>query len=196
MPLDNYGVLVGQLVRFGREDPDHFGSWYHGKLYVQAPAGVYECAVDVSSPSGVPVEHREVPDLDESLFAGLAALPPGWHPLARNPSSGALDFLRAPVLRGPGCDWVASTADEALDLLEARLAGHPRVFVFGAPYRTGLGVHDVHYNQGDPPGQFQRLDGIWQDGATVIESPTGAFGAVLTKFETQSLRTDDSGLPL
>jgi hypothetical protein len=32
MPLPSYGVLVGTLIRFAREDPNNFGSWYHGKL--------------------------------------------------------------------------------------------------------------------------------------------------------------------
>jgi Uncharacterized conserved protein (DUF2278) len=217
MPLPSYGVLVGTLVRFAREDPNDFGSWYHGKMYVQAPAGQYECAVDVSTPSGVPVQYREVRRLDRQVFAPVAALPPGWHALARTPTSGAIDYVRAPLLRGRGAPlavvtdplvrwvnavlklprlgWVESTADNALDLLERRLTGSRRVYVFGAAYTTGLGVHDIHLNQGDPPGQFQHLDGIWQDGGTIIESAKGELGAFLTKFKTQSLNTDDHGLP-
>lgn len=92
--------------------------------------------------------------------------------------------------------WIDSTGDNALNELEAHLTGCARVFVFGAPYTTGLGVHDVHMNQGDPPGQFRHLDGIWQDGGTIIERPDGEFVAVITKFETQSLNTDDNGLPI
>lgn len=204
MPLSSYGVLVGTLVRFAREDPDDYGSWYHGKLYVAAPAGSYECAVNVSTPSGVPVQYREVDELDRRRCAA-AELDPGWHRLDTTATSGALDYLRSPLLRGRGCltapwqprpGWVSSTADQALDRLEARLTGCRRVFVFGAPYGSGLGVHDIHYNQGDPPGQFQRLDGIWQDGGTIIESPTGELSAFLTKFRTQSLRTDAAGLPV
>jgi hypothetical protein len=217
MALPNYGVLVGTLNRFTREDPTDFGSWYHGKMYVQAPAGEYECVVDVSAPSGVPVQYREVRNLDRKLFV-LKDLDDGWHQLVRTPTSGALDYLRSPLLRGrPGCvgvvasplldllnaivrsprfGWVESTADNALDLLERRLAGCRRVFVFGAPYTAGRGVHDIHMNQGDPPGQFQHLDAIWQDGGTIIESSSGALNAYLTKFKPQSLTTDDNGLPL
>jgi hypothetical protein len=211
-------VLVGTLDRFAREDPNDFGSWYHGKMYVAAPTGEYECAVDVSTPSGVPVEYREVRSLDRAVFAPVGALTTGWHQLARTPDSGALDYLRSPLLRGrAGCvgvvagplidlvnsvlrsprfGWVESTADNALNLLEQRLTGCRRLYVFGAPYTTGLGVHDIHLNQGDPPGQFQRLDGIWQDGGTIIESATGRLDAFLTKFKTQSLNTDDNGLPV
>jgi hypothetical protein len=186
MPLASYGVLAGTLTRFAREDPNDFGSWYHGKMYVAAPAGEYECAVDVSTPSGVPVQYREVRNLGPQLFAPTAALGDGWHLLASTATSGALDYVRAPLLRGrggcvavvagplldlinailrsPRFGWMDSTADNALNLLEERLTGCKRVYVFGAPYNAGLGVHDIHYNQGDPPGQFQHLDGIWQDG--------------------------------
>jgi hypothetical protein len=163
------------------------------------------------------VQYREVRKLDRQVFAPVPALQPGWHVLAPTPTSGAIDYVRAPLLRGrggrlaivtsplvswvnavlklPRLGWVESTADNALDLLERRLTGSRRVYVFGAPYTTGLGVHDIHLNQGDPPGQFQHLDGIWRDGGTVIESAQGELGAFLTKFTTQSLHTDDHGLP-
>ncbi|GAA3643804.1 DUF2278 family protein [Microlunatus ginsengisoli] len=217
MPLSAYGVLIGTLIRFAREDPNNFRSWYHGKLYVEAPVGEYECAVDVSTPSGVPVQYREVRNLSPDLFASVSGLPAGWHALARTPTSGALDYLRSPLVSGGGCfavvasplvdlvnamlrsprfGWIESTADNALDRLELRLANCRRVYVFGAPYNTGRGVHDIHMNQGDPPGQFQHLDGIWQDGATIIETANGELNAFLTKFKTQSLATDDNGLPV
>ena len=196
MPLASYGVLAGRLVRFAREDPDDFGSWYHGKMYVAAPAGEYEGAVDVSTPSGIPVEYREMRYLDADLFAATAALPDGWHLLDSTQSSGALDYLRSPLLASSQSGWVESTADNALDLLEHRLTGSRRVYVYGAPYDEGLGVHDIHYNQGDPPGEFQHLDAIWQDGGTIIEQPTGELTAFLTKFKPQALATDDNGLPL
>lgn len=219
MPLPSYGVLIGTLNRFAKEDPNNFGSWYHGKLYVDAPSGQYECAVDVSTPSGVGVEYRVVHALDRSLFAPILSLPTGWSSLAKTPTSGALDYIRSPLLRVRlGCvtagatwlwnlltrifeglltlHWTKSSGDNALDELERQVLGSTRVFVFGAPYTSGLGVHDIHMNQGDPPGPFQRLDGIWQDGGTIVERPDGELVAVLTKFATQSLRTDDNGLPI
>jgi uncharacterized protein YukJ len=217
MPLDAYGVLVGTLNRFTRENPDNFGSWYHGKIYVQAPAGEYECAVDVSTPAGIKVQYRVIHNIDQAMFANNLALTTGWHLLASTPTSGAIDYVRSSMFKGKiGCmgvalawlgellrkifeglvnRWIDSTGDNALDELEAQLTGCTRVFVFGAPYTSGLGVHDIHMNQGDPPGQFQHLDGIWQDGGTIVERPGGELVAVLTKFETQSLHTDTGGLP-
>ena len=66
-------------------------------------------------------------------------------------ASALIDLVNA-VLRSPRFGWVESTADNALNLLEQRLTGCRRVHVFGAAYNAGLGVHDIHYNQGDPPG--------------------------------------------
>jgi uncharacterized protein YukJ len=218
MPLPAYGVLIGTLNRFTREDRNNFGSWYHGKIYVDAPNGQYECAVDVSTPTGITVQFREIHGLDRNLFAPILALTSGWHLLARTSQSGALDYIRSPLFQiRIGCmtlipspllsllvrileallsRWIDSTGDNALNVLETQLTGSTRVFIFGAPYTTGLGVHDVHMNQGDPPGQFQHLDAIWQDGGTIIERPDGELVAVITKFETQSLRTDNNGLPI
>jgi hypothetical protein len=187
-------------------------------MYVDTPGGQYECAVDVSTPSGIKVQYRVIRNLDQAMFGNDLALAVGWHALAPNPTSGAIDYVRSPmfqirigcmgsmlswlgdlfrrILEGLANHWTDSTGDNALDELEAQLAGSLRVFVFGAPYTSGLGVHDIHMNQGDPPGQFQRLDGIWQDGGTIVERLGGELVAVLTKFETQSLRTDNNGLPI
>jgi hypothetical protein len=112
LPLPSYGVLIGALNRFSREDPTDFGSWYHGKLYVDAPGAQYECEVDVSTPSGIRVDFRVAHALDRSLFAPVLALASGWHLLGSTPSSGALDYLRSPLLRVrlgcvvPGATWL------------------------------------------------------------------------------------------
>ncbi len=217
MPLPSYGVLIGTLNHFSREDPDNYGSWYHGKLYVDVGSSHYECAIDVSTPSAAKVQYRVVHNLESKMFAPVSSLGPGWHALASAPTSGALDYIRSLLLHHfVGCmtiiyapwvaavnaflrrifeSWTDSTGDNALDLLDSLLTVGGNVYLFGAPYTSGLGVHDIHMNQGDPPGQFQHLDGIWQDGGTIIERPDGELVAFLTKFSTQSLNTDDHGLP-
>jgi len=223
MPLPAYGVLIGTLNHFTREDPNNYGSWYHGKLYVDTPAGQYEGAVDVSTPNGVKVQYRVVRRLSHLALTPILSLPAGWHALASTRLSGALDYVRSPLLgAGPASryfgfwlfrresllgrllrwletlrsPWIDSTGDNALNALETQLLGSVRVFVFGAPYTTGQGVHDIHMNQGDPAGQFQHLDGIWQDGGALIERPSGELVAFLVKFETQPLHTNSLGLPI
>jgi hypothetical protein len=221
MALDEYGVAIG--------------TWYHGKIYLQTPVGEFECVVDVDTPSGVKVEYRVVPDLDRRLFAPIYSLSEGYHQLESTPTSGALDYVRSPLLnRPPGAipnrcsprrywlgflwqviryrwlrcywqerlrqglvnSWIKSTGNNALTILESNLSGSQRVYVFGEPYSQGrLGMHNVHYNQGDPPGPHRDEDGIWQDGGTIVEQPNGRLTAILTKFATQSLRTDENGWP-
>jgi len=190
--------LVGTLNRFTRENPNNFGKWYHGLAYLDTPAGQYECAIDVATPSGILVQYQIVANLDQNLLAPVIALSPGFHTLATNVTSGAIDYVRSPLfLQGPPGTWIDSSGDNALNEIGAQLSGALRVFIFGEPYLGGnrLGVHNIHMNQGDPPGPHRADDGIWQDGGTIVTRPGGQLVAVLTKFETQSLHTDNSGLP-
>ena len=97
MPLPAYGVLIGTLNHFTREDPT-LGSYSHGKLYVDTPAGQYEGAVDVSTPSGIKVQYRLVRHLSRPALASALALPLGWSPLASTRFSGAIDYVRSPFV--------------------------------------------------------------------------------------------------
>jgi hypothetical protein len=155
MPLPDYGVAIGTLNHFAREDPSHYGSYYHGKVYLNTPQRVYEGAVDLATPSGVEVQYKVIPNLSVSLFAPIQTLANGWTQLPRTPTSGALDYVRSPLLRtGPGCifvrydpaiewlirllealrpKWILSTGDNALNELETQLTGSTRVYLFGAP---------------------------------------------------------------
>jgi hypothetical protein len=130
------------------------------------------------------------------------------HDLARGPDSGALDYQRHPALAPrPGClpwftpaspstGWTSGSQVEAASALEAILAPGRRMLVFGEPFTTGLGMHNVHQNQGDPLGsQWAGDNAIWQDGATLSERPEGGFDAFLSKFSSQAFSTDDDGHP-
>lgn len=244
MPLDHgYGVAIGTFVSFTREDPSDFGHWYHGKLRIGTPAGQYEAALDVDTPSGVGVSYRVVTGLTASNVPQLAAMGAGFTSLASTSTSGALDYVRSDVLRDGwvidrlrtwlfsrrlggaspaetwaptrvdtllgslhgwpwlswlrwrSSAWVASDGDNALDILEPLVQQATRIYVLGEPYSTGLGVHNVHLNQGDPPGPHQGEDGIWQDGAVVTQTSDGSVTIWQVRFNTQSLITDDNGLP-
>jgi uncharacterized protein YukJ len=93
--------------------------------------------------------------------------------------------------------WTSGSHLEAAEALEPILVAGRRVLVFGEPFRTGLGMHNVHQNQGDPAGsQWWDQNGTWQDGATLTERPDGAFDVFLSKFSTQADRTDDGGHPV
>jgi hypothetical protein len=219
MPLANgYGVVIGTKHDYYRDPPDNFGRYYHGNLVVHAPLGNYHCAIDVdpkSMPDGI---QWRIVTLRPADVAALKALVDGWHPLASTPSSGAMDYPRSLVLHPPAMiytvrydsclsrllgwirwnpPWSSGTGFQALTDLEGILNQGVRFYVFGEPFDTGLGVHNVHQNQGDPVGGGHDAENaIWQDGATIAEAPDGRFFAFLNKFKTQSFRTDDAGRPV
>jgi hypothetical protein len=234
MPLANYGVVKGDFDHFTRDNPDNFGRYFHGHVFVRVPNPVgdgtivFECACDVNTPSGV-IEYFRVSSLDASKFQTVAGLPDGHHYLPTlqdnlAPTGGALDYIRNPLISLPmGClalwylllngfthennqVWVVNTGTEAMDVLQSVVTAPDvvKVFIFGARYDNPeqsppQGMHDVHYNQGDPPGtgtnNHQPDDGIWQDGGVIVRHQDGRLEGFFVKFGTQSLNTNNNGLP-
>jgi hypothetical protein len=185
----------------------------HVDLNINAGDRQYQAAVDVNEPNGL-FQYQILNNLDMSLFSPVSGFAPGWHQLASTPASGAIDYARSPILQRPlGCltlfwgiinsvfgthnqTWSDVTGNEAGNALVSMVTVSTKLFAFGAPYTTGYGVHDVHCNQGDPPGQFRPLDGIWQDGCVFAIKTDGTLSAYLGKFSTQTLNTDSNGRPL
>jgi len=199
MPLPNgYAVAIGKLSHFTRDKatPGTYGKYYHGHIHLTTSDGAkIECAVDVSTPEGMPVLYLER-TLEPSALKPLAKLSDGVHKLASTSKSGALDYVRMKALKAKDPKvWTLAQADATLDLLESLLKKSKRLMVFGSPYTTGLGIHDVHMNQGDPAGtQWFKANGVWQDGGVVMKQGTKLL-AFLTRFPSQSLKTDNKGNP-
>jgi hypothetical protein len=195
MALERYGVLIGTLQSHKRDEPDTQGRFFHVNLRVTAPPGTYRCAVDVDSKqldAGVEWKVLRV----DSATLPAAALPTGQHELERLPASGALDYFRHPALAG-GEPWIAGSSAQAATALEGILEIGRRIVVFGEPFDRGLGMHNIHQNQGDPPySQWWEENAIWQDGATLTERPDGALDVFISKFSTQSTQTGDDGHPI
>ena len=202
-------MLVGVLHRSFRDRPDDQGRWFHVNLEVDAPAGRHRCAVDVDSKQSTVGVEWKVLTLRSPALGPVPELPAGAHELTRTPDSGALDFHRHPALVSrPGCllgwlgggglpGWTSGSHVQAAEALEGILVPRRRLLVFGEPFTTGLGVHNIHQNQGDPAGsQWWDENGIWQDGATLSERPDGRFDVFLSKFSTQATRTDADGHPV
>jgi len=218
MPLDAYGVLVGTLHASYRDMPDSQGRWFHVNMEVDAPAGRYRCAVDVDSKqSNVGVKWKKFVVQPDALGPAVT-MPSGYHDLLCRPGSGALDYIRHLGLRvSTGCvfirrpeawlqsllelltsgrRWIAGSNLDAAAVLEPMLVAGREVLVFGEPFTTGLGIHNIHQNQGDPQGsQWWAENGIWQDGATAVVRPDGALDVFISKFSTQTDRTDTDGHP-
>jgi hypothetical protein len=218
MPLDHgYGVLVGTIRNYYRDPPNRYGQYYHGNLILSAPVAQYHCAIDVDShQSSVGVEWRTFV-LRASDLSPVLNLGQGYHVLAPTSTSGALDYIRSSVfalrvgclqalLRFIGLDysirstWKRGTSIQALMDLEplvntTRAAGL-LAFIFGEPFTTGLGMHNIHQNQGDPAGSgWWEENGIWQDGCTILQQDTDHYVAFMNKFTSQSYTTDSQGHP-
>lgn len=153
-------------------------------------------ALASSSASGA-LDHVRHPGLQNPLVPCLWPLP-GW-PKPEWP----LPEWPRPLLRWRrrcNCtQWWKENGLNLIKLMQYYVENVERIYVFGEPYTSGLGVHNVHMNQGDPIGSsFSAENGIWQDGGVIYEytTPQPRLSVMLTKFETQSLQTDSNGRPL
>ena len=218
MPLtDGYGVLIGTISNYYRDNPDDFGRYFHGNLVISAPAGSYRCAIDVDSKqSNTGVEWRTVA-LQADEIASVIASGPGYRPLSNDASSGAIDYIRSPAFSARvGClallrllmrrqffiaeIWKRGTSLDALADLEPLVTATQNsglsAIVFGEPFTSGLGLHNIHQNQGDPIGSpWAAENGIWQDGCTILQQSADIYVAFLNKFTTQAYYTDANGRP-
>ncbi|MEU8466036.1 DUF2278 family protein [Streptomyces sp. NPDC029003] len=220
MPLDTYGVLSGTLRSHFRDQPDTQGQWFHVNLEVDAPAGRYRCAVDVDSKESATGVRWKAFVLAASVLDPLPSLAPGYHDLSASSGSGAVDYLRHPALADrPGClfvrrppawlqslldrfepprPWVSGSNLDAAAALEPILVPGRPILVLGQPFdHGGLGMHNIHQNQGDPYGSRWWADnGTWQDGATFTRRPDGRYDVFLNRFSSQADRTGPDGHPL
>jgi hypothetical protein len=105
MLLPAYGVLIGTLNHFTREAPTAFGPFSHGKLHVDTPAGQYEGAVDVSTPTGTKVQYRLVRHLNHlallicygaSVVAAMQPIFAGY--LARSTHLNLAEWVTRPTM--------------------------------------------------------------------------------------------------
>ncbi|MBV9109786.1 MAG: YukJ family protein [Gemmatimonadetes bacterium] len=212
MPIRNYGVLKGRVVRGIAE---HHERTPHYEILVDAAGVQFRVAVDTRSN-----DHGR-PDLlcacDEdfrhTLTDRLATVGDGFHPLG---AGAGLDYVRGGfVERGqmrvipadlPGPDndlnekvgrWVdraAADASIALYVFGGRWGPEPerRDAIFG--FLPGNGLHDVHMNQGSPPGRHARDNGAGQDGAILFHlQGEDRWIALFLAFQSQSWHTDERG---
>jgi uncharacterized protein YukJ len=230
MPLAQYGVLKGDL--YTPQEQSYQGTWFHGIFYVSIPNATIpqRCVTDFSSANKDLIQYKIFNNLSADLFSKIMALPDGYTSLPSDSSSGALDYIRSPLLgAGTGalavgavvnCDaasaagdgWIISDGKTAVQVLQTQLSAGPlKMYVFGEPFQDSSpvtqdgvksqnGMHNVHMNQGDPRQSsdghdHQADDGIWQDGVTIFENADGSLTAFCSKFVSQSLNTNDQGLP-
>ncbi len=203
MPVPDYGVLKGKVT--GRKVAGPHGKPPHLHVSLSAGGSSFDVAVNILSADGSDilyyVNHAFTPAHATELINlpnGRTLLPHG-HPLA-------LDFVRQNLV---GKDDLATLdADDAnhltdsdlhneLDDLVVRAQQDPQAqfFAFGSKFPDG--IHDIHFNQGNPHGSFFQDNGTFQDGAVMAYFPgQQRWLAAFIAFQTQSWNTDDAGNPV
>jgi uncharacterized protein YukJ len=210
MPLNAYGVLRGKVIDGKREDDPNSP---HYQLHLLSSGDHFRVAVNVKSqetPSELLFLVNET--FQHPILPRLVDFQAGFTPLASNPDSCALDFIRGNLFAHedmrllpfnlPGQD------NDLNDKIEyyanrARLDADAELFVFGTRwgpetiedkvfhFKPGNGVHDIHMNQGNS-ASFMKDDGVWQDGALIFHFPaTTQWTAVFLAFQSQAWHTDD-----
>lgn len=211
----HYGILRGRVDRFVREDD--FDAPHLQIRVVDGNGGVWRVPVNVLSKDGsLLVFHRVDPLVSHPILAGLAQLRAGFTPLAANARSAttALDYFRAPLFgwptgveaphTGPGHN--DDLQDAIITYLEQVRARDCELFAFGEPFPepgrppnprpidrelgTRQGVHNIHMNQGNPPGPFAGDNGVFQDGGVILRLATRHVGLFL-RFQSQHLPSDN-----
>jgi uncharacterized protein YukJ len=210
-----YGVLAGKVDRFKREDD--LDSPHLQIRVIDRNNEVWRIPVNVlSGDQSFLIFHRVDPLQGHPIIASLENLEPGFVPLPANSRSAAnaLDFFRSPLFDWPtGVEVVPSKPganNDLQDSLTTELANlqaqNGDIFVFGAKFpRDGeafkprpsdrdfgssQGIHDIHMNQGNPPGKFEKDNGTFQDGGIILKFANRYVGLFL-RFQTQWLPTDD-----
>jgi uncharacterized protein YukJ len=168
--------------------------------------------VDVHSVDGSDIRYLIVPGFTPPDGPALDALPLGVTALTGANGGLRLDYVRQRINGLPMVDpsqMVDLPIGDARDplrnavaqLLNAALADpNGTIYAFGSSFEdsgTEPGIHDIHMNQGNPPGRFQKDNGAWQDGALFIELPEQPrkWTAIFIAFQSESFHTDDNGDP-
>jgi len=209
MPLKSYGVLKGRAIdrRLGTGGNPHY------QVHIVDQRDDYRIAVNVASqlqPSEL--EYLIDSDFHHPIVDRLHELAPGWKSLPPQPGGISVDFIRANLFdprrmlklafNVPGPD---NDLNEKIDhyIQRAMADEEAQLYAFGerwGPENTkdkifgflpGNGVHDIHMNQANV-GQFVEDDGVYQDGALIIEFPRqNQWVGVFLKFQSQTWHTDD-----
>ena len=209
MPIQNYSVLKGDPVN-GKLV---FGKSPHYQIEVDLGNNqTATIAVNVQS-----LDHSEVRYVINQDFTPpapdqLLALPVGFTKLASQPGGLALDFIRSQVNGAPMVTEAsmsllpesqrAGTRENELNnavvsLLNSAIQdANGTIYAFGSSYADPgevQGIHDIHMNQGNPPDNHETDNGVWQDGALLINLPaTNNWTAIFIAFQTESWNTDNT----
>lgn len=214
MPIENYGVLKGRILD-GRQE--RYEEYPHYQILIEGKDGTkYRAAVNVMSR----YQESEILYLGVDSFQvknenRLKQLSVGITPIPSVNKELGIDYIREDIRKQYGRMILMphnkpGPANDLNDLLHAYIkegAKHKdTIYVFGSHYGPEKredpifdfypmqGIHNVHMNQGNK-GKWKRDNGIWQDGAILIEKKD-RWIAIFLAFLTQTFHTDEEGNPL
>ncbi|MGL4766850.1 MAG: DUF2278 family protein [Formosimonas sp.] len=201
--LSDYGVVVGtvvydNIVDIAKTQSPHLepqkaeGKYPHYIFNVDSPNGRYQCAIDIFSRQNAggaqqSIRYRIVPlNMSAPEWSKVLNLSNGYHQMPNNADSAALDYVRHLGINKDAqtsawvsdANFVVGTQLPAFDNLFKNVK---RVWVFGQPFTKGLGMHNIHQNQGNVPSyvlqspqgatgeDHSKANGIWQDGGVIFE---------------------------
>lgn len=210
MPLKNYAVLKGRPINNRLAT----GASPHYQVLVSENGTLHRIAINVRSQDGSEVQFLVRSSFEHPITDQLADLEEGLHPTESRPGGVALDFIRANLMQpwelkplplsaaGPDNDL-----NEKIDAYVQRAMSDEdsMIYAFGETwgpennkadkyfgFKPGRGIHDIHFNQGNPPGRFADQNGPWQDGGLIFQFPTEKqWVAVFLKFQSQAWHSDD-----
>ena len=208
MPIPNYSVLKGDPVSGKLVS----GRSPHFQIQVQTDDGPITVAVNVESQDGSEVLYLVDHGFQPDNQADLLQLGTGLTALESAPGGLALDYVRSRVHGEPlvtrdqmsllPMSFKAGSRrndlhNEVIDLLNRAIAdADGTIYAFGSAFADpgGVqGIHDIHMNQGNPEGSHDRDNGVFQDGAILMNLPAAqTWLAVFIAFQTQSFDTDDT----
>ena len=221
MPIPNYSVLAGKPIS-GKVVT---GRSPHYQITMQATGGPFTVAINIQSVDGSEVLYAIEENFTPPNLAALLVLPAGMTPLPSALGGLAIDFVRdrvngtpiitrqqmtlLPQFRPAGLSederMLSRARSSALQnavvtLLNMTIADNDGIiYAFGSAYADSGrvdGIHNIHMNQGNPAGPFERDNGAWQDGAIFIHLPAkNTWTAIFIAFQSESWNTDDSGNP-
>jgi len=215
-----YGFLKGKVVSVPQLQSSQHKSekqyHIHTTLEVTAADGSVEqwdSAVNVgTNDSDDLLNYKLVFDFSHPLLVTIAAADSGFTDLTSSDALPALDFLRSDVLRSTG-PWRPSDIMDGSDQVEpasslmrllAKAKDEQRtIYIIGRKYTDGLGIHDVHMNQGSTSSFINNgvddhndHNDIWQDGAVLVDLGEPQWAAYFTTFTQQIVPTNDLGNPV
>lgn len=212
MPLKNYAVLKGRPINNRLAT----GSNPHYQVLVSENGTPYRIAINVRSQDGSEVQFLVRSRFEHPVTEKLGALSEGLHHAPPKPDGIALDFIRSNLMQpwelkplpmsaaGPDNDL-----NEKIDAYVQRAMSDEDawIYAFGETwgpetdkadryfgFTPGRGIHDIHMNQGNPPGRYAGDNGPFQDGGLVFEFPREQqWVAIFLKFQSQAWHTEDGG---